>query len=296
MAQLQSMTGYGKSILELENGRLTFEIKTVNGKNADISIKSQMLPKDKELIVRQYISQELHRGSIDLFITWQPNGSDSESGIDTGRMLEYFKSIKGICSQVSGDEMQLFVELLPSLMRMPEVIPAQKRVEIINGENWDRTFEAVKEAVANTVAYRIREGQVLKADVTAKVNRILDLSREVEKYEQERIAAVREKILSRFAELKLEVDSNRLEQEMMFYIEKLDINEERVRLRQHCAYFLETLENEPFPGRKLGFIAQEMGREINTTGSKSNHVQMQQLVVKMKDELEKIKEQSLNIL
>ena len=194
------------------------------------------------------------------------------------------------------EEHGIFLELLPSLMRMPEVIPAQKRVEIINEDNWDRAFNCIKEAVANTVSYRLREGQVLKEDVTAKVNRILQISREVETYEQERIAAIREKILSRFAELKLEVDSNRLEQEMMFYIEKLDINEERVRLRQHCAYFLETLENEDFPGRKLGFIAQEMGREINTTGSKSNHVQMQQLVVKMKDELEKIKEQSLNIL
>ena len=290
------MTGYGKSILEMENGRLTFEIKTVNGKNADINIKSQILPKGKELIVRQYIAQELHRGSIDLFINWQPNGSENESGIDTGKMLDYFNTLKSLCSQVKPEEHGLFVELLPSLMRMPEVIPATRRVEIINDENWDRAFDAVKEAVANTVAYRLREGLVLKADVTAKVNRILELSHEVEQYEQERIAAIREKIMTRFSELKLEVDSNRLEQEMMFYIEKLDINEERVRLRQHCAYFLETLENETFPGRKLGFIAQEMGREINTTGSKSNHVLMQQLVVKMKDELEKIKEQSLNIL
>ena len=290
------MTGYGKSILELENGRLTFEIKTVNGKNADISIKSQMLPKDKELIVRQYIAQELHRGSIDFFINWQPNSTENDGGIDTGKMLGYFNSLKELCDRVEGEDMQLFVELLPSLTRMPEVIPAPKRVEIINDENWDQAFKAVKEAVANTVSYRLREGEVLKADVTAKVERILELSRQVEQYEQERISAIREKILSRFAELKLEVDSNRLEQEMMFYIEKLDINEERVRLRQHCAYFLETLENEPFPGRKLGFIAQEMGREINTTGSKSNHVQMQQLVVNMKDELEKIKEQSLNIL
>ena len=290
------MTGYGKSILELENGRLTFEIKTVNGKNADINIKSQILPKDKELIVRQYIAQELHRGSIDFFINWQPNVSDNESGIDSDKILDYFKTLKSLRSQLPPEEHGIFLELLPSLMRMPEVIPAQKRVEIINEDNWDRAFNCIKEAVANTVSYRLREGQVLKEDVTAKVNRILQISREVETYEQERIAAIREKILSRFAELKLEVDSNRLEQEMMFYIEKLDINEERVRLRQHCAYFLETLENEDFPGRKLGFIAQGMGREINTTGSKSNHVQMQQLVVKMKDELEKIKEQSLNIL
>ena len=290
------MTGYGKSILELENGRLTFEIKTVNGKNADINIKSQILPKDKELIVRQYIAQELHRGSIDFFINWQPNVSDNESGIDSDKILDYFKTLTSLRSQLPPEEHGIFLELLPSLMRMPEVIPAQKRVEIINEDNWDRAFNCIKEAVANTVSYRVREGQVLKEDVTAKVNRILQISREVETYEQERIAAIREKILSRFAELKLEVDSNRLEQEMMFYIEKLDINEERVRLRQHCAYFLETLENEDFPGRKLGFIAQEMGREINTTGSKSNHVQMQQLVVKMKDELEKIKEQSLNIL
>ena len=154
----------------------------------------------------------------------------------------------------------------------------------------------INEAIANICAFRAQEGEVLYKDVTEKVARILALSDQVENFEKERVETIREKILSRFAELKAEPDQSRLEQEMIFYIEKLDINEEKVRLRQHCRYFLDTIANEPNPGKKLGFIAQEMGREINTTGSKANHTEIQKIVVKMKDELEKIKEQSLNIL
>ena len=171
-----------------------------------------------------------------------------------------------------------------------------KKQDVITEENWPAVEACIDEALANINAFRSHEGEVLYKDVTEKVENIMAYSKQVEQYETERTDAIREKILSRFAELKADPDQSRLEQEMIFYIEKLDINEEKVRLRQHCRYFLDTIANEPNPGKKLGFIAQEMGREINTTGSKANHTEIQKIVVKMKDELEKIKEQSLNIL
>ena len=178
---------------------------------------------------------------------------------------------------------------------MPEVMDSKKQ-DVITDENWPAVEACIDEAIRNINVFRAQEGEVLLRDVTEKVNNILEFSTQVERFENERIETIREKILSRFAELKAEPDQSRLEQEMIFYIEKLDINEEKVRLRQHCRYFLDTISNEPNPGKKLGFIAQEMGREINTTGSKANHTEIQKIVVKMKDELEKIKEQSLNIL
>ena len=269
MASVQSMTGYGKAELVVEKGKIIVELRTVNGKTADISVKSQLLPRDKEIVVRQYLAKELQRGSIDFFMNFEQNEGDSSREINEEALLGYFSQIKDIRSRIGAGELALFDAAIPSLLRMPDVAGQTKK---------------------------LGEGEALRRDVTAKVENILACSHEIEKFEQERIAQIREKILTRFDELKLEVDQTRLEQEMIFYIEKLDINEERVRLRQHCAYYLETLENEPYPGRKLGFIAQEMGREINTTGSKSNNHEMQKFVVKMKDELEKIKEQSLNIL
>ncbi len=290
------MTGYGKSELVTEKGKITVEIRTVNGKTADISIKSQMLPKDKEMIVRQYLAKELQRGSIDFFINFEQNETDSSREINESALLGYLSQLRDIRSRIASDELGLFDAAVPSLLRMPDVTGQAKKQEIINENNWEAVFGTIRKAVDALKEFRLREGDVLRRDVTAKVEKILECSREIEKFEAERTAQIREKILTRFNELKLEADQTRLEQEMIFYIEKLDINEERVRLRQHCAYYLETLENEPYPGRKLGFIAQEMGREINTTGSKSNHHEMQKYVVKMKDELEKIKEQSLNIL
>lgn len=296
MASVQSMTGYGKAELVVEKGKITVELRTVNGKTADISIKSQLLPRDKEIVVRQYLAKELQRGSIDFFMNFEQNEGDSSREINEEALLGYFSQIKDIRSRIGDRELALFDAAIPSLLRMPDVVGQTKKLEVVNEENWEAVFGTIKAAVEALKAFRLREGEALGRDVTAKVENILACSHEIEKFEQERIAQIREKILTRFDELKLEVDQTRLEQEMIFYIEKLDINEERVRLRQHCAYYLETLENEPYPGRKLGFIAQEMGREINTTGSKSNNHEMQKFVVKMKDELEKIKEQSLNIL
>ena len=294
---IKSMTGYGKAEAILETGKITVEVRSLNGKTADISIKTSMLPKEKEMVVRQKIAAELTRGNIDFFMTYEPNAADSAKKINMDLAMEYYLQIADLGSRIGAHNLwtQNPNDLLATILRMPEVMDAKKQ-DVITDENWPAVEACIDEALANINAFRAQEGEVLLKDVTAKVDKILEYSRQVETFEQERVEAIREKILSRFAELKADPDQSRLEQEMIFYIEKLDLNEERVRLRQHCRYFLETLDNEPTPGKKLGFIAQEMGREINTTGSKANHTEIQKLVVKMKDELEKIKEQSLNIL
>ena len=291
------MTGYGKAEVLLETGKITVEIRSLNGKTADIGIKTSMLPKDKEIAVRHKIATELTRGNIDFFITYEPNAADSAKKINMDLAMEYFHQIKSLGEQIGADALcnDNPNALLSMILRMPEVMDS-KKADVITDENWPSVEACIDEALANINAFRAKEGEVLYNDVKAKVENILNYSAVVETYEQERVDSIREKILSRFAELKAEPDQSRLEQEMIFYIEKLDINEEKVRLRQHCRYFLDTMDNEPNPGKKLGFIAQEMGREINTTGSKANHTEIQKIVVKMKDELEKIKEQSLNIL
>ena len=294
---IKSMTGYGKAEAILETGKITVEVRSLNGKTADISLKTSMLPKDKEMIVRQKIASALTRGNIDLCITFEPNAAESAKKINMALAMEYYNQISELGGQIGAYNLwnQNPNDLLAMILRMPEVMDV-KKPDVITDENWPVVEACIEEALANINDFRVQEGEVLYNDVTSKVENILEYSRQVETFEQERVDAIREKILSRFAELKAEPDQSRLEQEMIFYIEKLDLNEERVRLRQHCRYFLDTIAGEECPGKKLGFIAQEMGREINTTGSKANHTEIQKIVVKMKDELEKIKEQSLNIL
>lgn len=291
------MTGYGKAEAILETGKITVEVRSLNGKTADISIKTSIIPKDKEMAVRQKIATELTRGNIDFFATFEPNAADSAKKINMDLAMEYYQQISDLGGHIGAHNLwnQNPNDLLAMILRMPEVMDAKKQ-DVVTDENWPVVEACIDEALKNINAFRSKEGEILYKDVTEKVANIMEYSKQIEQFEQERTEAIREKILSRFTELKAEPDQSRLEQEMIFYIEKLDINEEKVRLRQHCRYFLETLDNEPNPGKKLGFIAQEMGREINTTGSKANHTEIQKFVVKMKDELEKIKEQSLNIL
>ena len=293
---IKSMTGYGKAEATLQGGKITVELRSLNGKNADITIKSPLLPKEHEMAVRKMVADRLQRGSIDMFISWEPNAAESAKTINRELALEYWSQIKALGDELGAAGLQHDNpnELIYTLMRMPDVIDSRKQ-DVITEDNWPLVEKAISEAIDALDAFRVREGAVLEADVRAKVAKIMECSHAIEPYEKERSESVREKILARFEELKLEPDQSRLEQEMIFYLEKLDINEERVRLRQHCTYYLETLETEN-PGKKLGFIAQEMGREINTTGSKANHTEIQRLVTSMKDELEKIKEQSLNIL
>ena len=296
---IQSMTGYGKAETMLESGKISVEIRSLNGKNADISIKTTLLPKDKELYVRQLVAEGLKRGSIDVFVNFEANAAESAKQINQELVMEYFRQINELsgklCSEFPNIDMTDSSFLLPTILRMPDVIDA-KKTDVINDDNWPAVETCIREAIDRVNEFRSREGEILYKDVTAKVASILSFVDQVERHETERIDAVRSRILSHFEELKLEPDQLRLEQEMIYYIEKLDINEEKVRLRQHCRYFMDTVNSEPQPGKKLGFIAQEMGREINTTGSKANHSGIQQIVVRMKDELEKIKEQSLNIL
>ena len=291
------MTGYGKGEALLESGKLTVEFRSVNGKSADISIKTSLLPKDREMGLRKKIADRLQRGTIDMFLTWEPNAAEGAKTINLALAKEYFSQISALGSEIGAADLPLHEPnyLISTILRMPDVIESRKQ-DIITPDNWSLVEKAIDDALAMIDEYRLKEGEALYRDVTSRVQNILDLYDEVEGYESERIAAVRERILRNIEDLKVKVDPERFEQEMVFYIEKLDINEEKVRLRQHCKYFRDTIDGEPYPGKKLGFIIQEMGREINTTGSKANHASIQKCVVRMKDELEKIREQSMNIL
>ena len=296
------MTGYGKAEADLGTGKLTIEIKTLNGKNSDANIKSPLLPRDKELLVRQMLAESLVRGTIDFYLTWEPKAGSNAKKIDEDLLKEYFSQMKEIRNRLTsyraanfGDQARMDNELLTAITRFPDVLD-NSRQEVIDETNWPLVEKAVEEAIAAVNEYRSREGEALYKDVTSRIRNILELEDKVEALEGERVASVRERLVKNLSDLSQKVDPSRFEQEMIFYLEKLDINEEKVRLRQHCRYFLDTLEGEPYPGKKLGFIIQEMGREINTTGSKANHSGIQKLVVMMKDELEKIREQSMNIL
>ena len=295
------MTGYGKAEALLENGKLTVEIRTLNGKSADINLKTTLLPKDKEIGLRQKIAQVLQRGTIDVFLTWEPNTAENAKTVNGDLVEAYFRQIRDIYLRCAKDGVLIGGTsvsdslVLASILRFPDVLDV-KKADIITEENWPLVDAAFDAALAAVEAFRSQEGAVLYKDVTSRVAKILAIYDEVEGFEPERIETVKARLLKNLEDLQQKPDPNRFEQELIFYLEKYDINEEKVRLRQHCRYFMETIDGEPYPGKKLGFIIQEMGREINTTGSKANHAGIQKTVVLMKDELEKIREQSMNIL
>lgn len=290
------MTGYGKAEVVLTSGcKMTVEIRTLNGKTADIGIKSQYLPKEKELAIRNLIGQRLQRGTIDVYITLEQQAENLAHPINSELLGSYLGQLKDFAAKEEIDLRQYDGLILTSLLRLPDVLDSRK-TDLITEEDYPLLDEVFDKALSAVEAYREKEGVVLDADIRSRIANILALYEEVEGYEQERIEAVREKLKHNLDELGQKVDPQRFEQEMIFYLEKLDINEEKVRLRQHCKYFLETMEGETYPGKKLGFIIQEIGREINTTGSKANHSGIQKCVVKMKDELEKMREQSMNVL
>lgn len=290
---IKSMTGYGKAECTVGEGKIIVEIRSLNGKNADIGIKSVLIPREKEMEIRQFLVQELQRGNIDLFAAWEPNSVQGAKTINKEIFAAYYRQVRqlqeemGITGQDPG--------LLSTLLKMPEVLDSSQKQEF-SPEEWERFREAVVQAAGALNEFRSKEGKILCADLKQRIALIEAYVNEVEKYEPRRTLSIKERLRSKIEELGMAPDENRLEQEIIYYLEKLDITEEKVRLRQHCRYFAETMEKDPYPGKKLGFIAQEMGREINTLGSKANQADMQQWVVKMKDELEKIKEQSLNIL
>jgi len=289
-----SMTGYGKAECQLEQNKLVVELRSVNGKNSDISLKTQLIPREREAEVRQMISLALQRGNIDLFVNLESSQEGSNRTINKQVFKSYYNQIRAL-----NDELEQKLDysgLMNCILKLPDVIENQKREENGNADNWEQLKICLDEALKSLTEFRATEGRRLEEDLRGRVGYIMDHLAEVEKYEQERSDAIKLKLTGRLEELSQSLDRNRLEQEIIYYMEKLDITEEKVRLTQHCKYFLETMDKEEYPGKKLGFIAQEMGREINTLGSKANHADIQRWVVRMKDELEKIKEQSLNIL
>ena len=290
---LKSMTGYGKAECLLGHDKYLVEIRSVNGKTADITFKTQLIPRDKEVEVRKYIAEQLNRGNIDLFITVERAEGAATKQISRPALLAYYEQLLNAVEDTDLEDCEPDT-LLSALLRLPDVL--ETRSTELTEDEWETLYAAIRQAVAGLDDFRRREGESLRRDVLAQVDKIESYIPEVERYEQERITDIRARIEARMREIAAQPDANRLEQESIVWLEKLDVNEETVRRRQHCRYFRETVDEEPLPGRKLGFIAQEMGREINTLGSKANHAEIQKWVVKMKDELEKIKEQSLNIL
>lgn len=291
---MKSMTGYGK-VSKSRNGKnIEVEIRSLNSKTLDVHTKMPISLNSKDLDIRSMVASGLERGKIDVSVTLTTDATADNLRINEQMLEAYFKKTLEI-AQKFGVEMDQSL-LLTTLLRFPDVQKVEQEEEV--EDEWELTREAVEESIKQLDEFRIQEGQNLKADFHKRVALILSYLDEVEPLADARVGIIKERILQRFEELKgtVDVDSNRLEQELIFYIEKLDITEEKVRLRNHCRYFIENIDTEESTGKKLGFIAQEMGREINTLGSKANDAEIQKIVVKMKDELEKIKEQVLNIL
>ncbi|MEC4113644.1 YicC/YloC family endoribonuclease [Myroides pelagicus] len=282
------MTGFGKACLQLPTKKITVEIKSLNSKNLDLNVRLPLTYREKELPLRNTIAQELERGKVDFSLYCEITAEETSNKINAPIVREYINQMKVIIP--NGDE----TEFMKMAVRMPDALKVE-RIELDENE-WIEIEKVIKDAIVNINAFRRNEGATLENDFRLRVDNIRQYMDEIAKLDGERIQAVRERLKTNLDELKVNVDENRFEQEVIYYLEKLDINEEKVRLAQHLNYFIETLEGSEANGRKLGFIAQEMGREINTMGSKSNHAEMQKFVVKMKDELEKIKEQVLNVL
>lgn len=291
---IQSMTGYGKADVHYNGKKIHVEVKSLNSKSMDLSTRIAPLYREKEMELRQLLSKSLERGKVD-FTLWVEKDETSAAGtINAEVVANYVGQIRQICKAQSLPEPENVWEVV---LRMPEAVQVNT-VEELTDEEWKVVLSAVNEAIAGLVAFRKQEGEALYKKFTEKVDNIERLLGEIEPYETGRVDKIRQRLLERLQELKgVDYDKNRLEQELIYYIEKLDISEEKQRLTNHLRYFRETMqESERGLGKKLGFIAQEMGREINTTGSKSNQAEMQNIVVKMKDELEQIKEQVLNVM
>ena len=284
---IQSMTGFGKSVTQLPAKKITVEIKSLNSKNLDVNARIPSQYREKELQLRNTISKSLTRGKIDFSLFVEITGEETTASVNPGVVRNYIHQLKQI---VDGDE----TELLKMAVRMPDALSTAR--EEIDESEFKAIEEAVIEALKEINDFRSAEGKALEKDLKLRVENIERLLQEVIKIDPERVEAVKERLKKGVADLKENVDENRFEQELVYYIEKFDITEEKVRLENHLDYFKESINSEDSNGRKLGFISQEMGREINTIGSKSNYAPMQQLVVQMKDELEKIKEQLLNVL
>lgn len=284
---IQSMTGYGKSVIQLPTKNITVEIKSLNSKSIDLNARVPSFYREKELEIRKSISKSLVRGKVDFNLYVEITGEKTSAKVNEVVVRQYMNQLKNV---VSVDD----VELLKMAIKMPDTMKTER--EEIDADEFKTILEAVNEALIAINLYRSDEGKVLEDDFKMRINSISELLIEVTDIDSDRIEIVKDRLRKAVGDLKEAVDENRFEQELIYYLEKYDITEEKVRLKNHLNYFMEALDSSDSNGKKIGFICQEIGREINTIGSKSNHAPMQQLVVQMKDELEKIKEQALNVL
>ena len=279
---IQSMTGYGKSLVQLESGNLTIEIKSLNSKNLDLNTRITNSVKSKELLIRKHLSDKLKRGKIEFLLYMNSTNNNKKSLLNSPLINRYIDQLRGI---VDGSA----VELLKIAVKMPDAIVSEQIEE--NDSDWPIIYKQIENAIESLIIYRKDEGLVLEKDFIVRIHKIEDLLSSINKIDPNRINHIRSKINSEIEKLNTDYDNNRFEQELIYYLEKIDITEEQVRLKNHLEYFLSSLKNSTSNGKKLAFIGQEIGREINTIGSKANNSEMQKIVIQMKDELEKIKEQ-----
>ena len=289
-----SMTGYGKATVAYKEKKINVEVKSLNSKTLDLSARIAPLYREKEMEIRRLLAQKLERGKVDFSLWVEKESTVDATPINAALVENYYKQIKAISASTGIPEPE---DWFTTLLRLPDVT-AKTEVEVLDDEEWEVAQQAINEAIEKLTEFRKQEGAALQKKFTEKIDNIANLLKSIEPFEKNRVPKIREKIIDGLKQIpEVDYDKNRLEQELIYYIEKLDINEEKQRLTNHLKYFHETMkESGHGVGKKLGFIAQEMGREINTTGSKSNQAEMQNIVVKMKDELEQIKEQVLNAL
>lgn len=284
-----SMTGYGKASSSFGTKKVTIEIRSLNSKSVDLNTRIPNGYKELDGIIRKRVGDRLNRGKIDFNVSLDEVGEENSAKINKSLATSYYNDLKGLATEL-GDSTD---DLLAIVMRMPDVLGSEREELSESEKNW--LMELTESAISQLVEFREKEGKELEHEFILQIENIRDLLNQVQQYEEERIKVIRERMRKALEDLESGVDENRFEQELIFYIEKLDVSEEKMRLGNHLDYFIETMKT-PQPGKKLGFIAQEIGREINTLGSKSNHAEMQKLVIGMKDSLEKIKEQVLNTL
>lgn len=285
---IQSMTGFGKATLQLPTKKITVEVKSLNSKGLDLSVRMPSLYREMELGLRNEIALALERGKVDFSIFVESTAEQTSTKVNVPIVKAYIVQLRNVYA--NADE----TELMKMAIRMPDALKVER--DEIDENDWVKIQTVIKEALANILNFRQAEGSSLEKEFKLRIGNIRQYMNDTLALDPERVQAIKDRLQTAISELKVNVDENRFEQELIYYLEKLDITEEKVRLTNHLDYFLETINGTEANGRKLGFITQEMGREINTMGSKSNHAQMQKLVVMMKDELEKIKEQVLNVL
>ena len=292
---IQSMTGYGKADVIYNGKKIHVEIKSLNSKSLDLSTRLAPLYREKEMELRKLIQERLERGKVEFTLWIEKDVTTTGGVINADAVANYVAQMEKISVDVPA--LQISPERIwETLVRLPEVVQTSS-IEVLEEEEWTNVYQGIEEAISNLIDFRKQEGEALYAKFCGNLQKIEQLMHDLEPYEQSRVEKVRQRLTERLAELKgVDYDKGRLEQELIYYIEKLDINEEKQRLANHLEYFKQTMLNGCGQGKKLGFIAQEMGREINTTGSKSNQAEMQNIVVMMKDELEQIKEQVLNVM